>query len=54
MIFDSIDNHGEYFSNHYLDVLLQGDLAGLRSRCRTDGRTRPSSRASGRHAATTS
>lgn len=32
MIFDSIDNHGEYFSNHYLDVLLQGDLAGLRSR----------------------
>ena len=32
MIFDSIDNHGEYFSNHYLDVLLQSDLAGLRSR----------------------
>jgi hypothetical protein len=32
MIFDSLDNHGEYFSNHYLDVLLQGDLAGLRSR----------------------
>ena len=32
MIFDSIDNHGEYFSNHYLDVLLQGDLARLRSR----------------------
>jgi hypothetical protein len=32
MIFDSVDNHGEYFSNHYLDVLLQGDLAGLRSR----------------------
>jgi hypothetical protein len=31
MIFDSLDNHGEYFSNHYLDVLLQGDLAGLRS-----------------------
>jgi hypothetical protein len=32
MIFDSIDNHGEYFSSHYLDVLLQGDLVGLRSR----------------------
>jgi hypothetical protein len=31
-MFDSIVNRNEYFSNHYLDALLQNDLAGLRER----------------------
>ena len=30
-MFDSIINRGEYYSNHYLDVLIQNDLAGLRA-----------------------
>jgi hypothetical protein len=30
-MFDSIINRGEYYSNHYLDVLIQNDLAGLRT-----------------------
>lgn len=29
-MFDSLVNRGEYYSNHYLDVLIQNDLAGLR------------------------
>jgi hypothetical protein len=32
VIFDSILNRGEYLSNHYLDVLIKQDLAGLRAR----------------------
>lgn len=30
MIFDSIINRNEFFSDHYLDALIQGDLSGLR------------------------
>jgi hypothetical protein len=30
-MFDSIINRGEYYSNHYLDVLMPNDLAGLRA-----------------------
>ncbi|HVX19128.1 MAG TPA: hypothetical protein VHA73_13945 [Acidimicrobiales bacterium] len=32
MIFDSITNRGEFFSDHYLDALIGNDLAGLRKR----------------------
>ncbi len=31
MIFDSIINRNEFFSDHYLDGLIQSDLSGLRS-----------------------
>ncbi|MBA2725263.1 MAG: hypothetical protein H0U53_04670, partial [Actinobacteria bacterium] len=31
MIFESIINRNEFFSDHYLDALIQSDLSGLRS-----------------------
>ncbi len=30
MIFESIVNRGEFFSNHYLDAVIGGDLGDLR------------------------
>ena len=32
MTFDSITNRGEYFSDHYLDTMLQAGLKKLRTR----------------------
>lgn len=32
MIFDSITNRGEYFSDHYFDTMLQANLKQLRGR----------------------
>jgi hypothetical protein len=32
MSFDSITNRGEFFSNHYLDTIIAGDLGDLRRR----------------------
>ncbi len=31
-----IHNVGEFYSHHYLDALLEGDLKGLFARWRTD------------------
>lgn len=46
-MFDTIVNRNEYFSNHYLDALLQNDLAGLRERWRlADDRSERNARAS--------
>lgn len=39
MSFDSITNRGEYFSNHYLDVVISGDLGDLRKRVGRPRRT---------------
>ena len=42
MTFDSITNRGEYFSNHYLDVVIGGDLGDLRKHWETcEGRSEP-------------
>ena len=35
VIFESITNRGEFFSNHYLDAVIGGDLNGLRQRGRS-------------------
>ena len=32
MAFESIINRGEFFSNHYLDAVIGGDLGDLRGR----------------------
>lgn len=32
MSYDSITNRGEFFSNHYLDAIIGGDLGDLRRR----------------------
>lgn len=45
MSFDSITNRGEYFSNHYLDVVIGGDLGDLRKHWETcEGRSEPTGR----------
>jgi hypothetical protein len=46
LIFDSIVNRNEFFSNHYLDVLVHNDLSGLRKRWdERDDRLLPTGRA---------
>ncbi len=32
MTFESITNRGEFFSNHYLDAVIAGDLTDIRRR----------------------
>ena len=45
MTFDSIINRGEYFSDHYLDTMLQASLKTLRARWdETEGRGDPTPR----------
>ncbi len=36
MIFESITNRGEFFSNHYLDAVIGGDLGDLRATWKDD------------------
>ena len=45
MTFPSITNRGEFFSNHYLDAVIGGDLGDMRSAWdEAEGRSEPSAR----------
>ncbi len=45
MTFPSITNRGEFFSNHYLDAVIDGDLGDLRTAWdEAEGRSEPSAR----------
>ena len=45
MTFESITNRGEFFSNHYLDAVIGGDLTSIRKQWDdTEARHEPSTR----------